>query len=413
MSVHSFVSHFLKSNGYTETLKSFEAEHGSVIPTELPHGELLEEILADRINFLTLAKSPQALEEHLNEELKSVKNTLRSWSAPYPGTSRELSAPKALVVDCAFYHENGSKYGLLATTTKSLIVVDIESGNIHTEIKNPINGIVCKRILVAGELVLLCGMDGKVYAGRLEENLTKFHILSTTQVHLRLITDVTVTTWRDQIVLVSMGWDKLVKVHAIHPEKLDQIGVLELSHLGTSLDAVEHKGNLAIVVCKNEITLMDVFRLEPNQPLKLHCKIALSDAEFLATGFTPMCVRIFAKELFQPLVAVATSHEPFMRVIVTALTETDKPESILRGHILANFSTTSPQSKFSHAHLEWRFDGSGLWLFGDDGVVRGFEISTGRTVTELKIHDGVIKSLCLEKDHLLTCGSDRKIKYSE
>lgn len=413
MSVHSFVGHFLKSNGYTQTLKSFEAEHGSVIPTELPHGELLEEILADRGNFLTLAKSPQALEDNVNEELKVIKNTFKPWSAPYPSASRELGAPKALVVDCAFYRENGSTYGLLATTAKTLVVLDVDSGNIHTEITNPINGVVCKRIVVASELVLLCGMDGKVYLGRLEENLAKFKVLSTTQVHLRLITDVTVTNWRGQSVLVSMGWDKLVKVHTIHSEKLEQIGVLELSHLGTSLDAVEHRGNLAIVVCKNEITLMDVLSLERNQPLKLHCKIALSDAEFLTTGFTPMCVRIFAQDLSQPVVAVATSHEPFMRVIVTALTDTENPESILRGHILANFSTPSPQSKFSHARLEWRFDGSGLWLFGDDGVIRGFEVSTGRTVTELKVHDGVIKSLCVDKDRLLTCGSDRKIKYSE
>jgi hypothetical protein len=52
--------------------------------------------------------------------------------------------------------------------------------------------------------------------------------------------------------------------------------------------------------------------------------------------------------------------------------------------ILVQANTFAPQTAYSTPQLAWRPAGSGVWVNGDDGVVRGVETMTGKVVALLK-----------------------------
>ena len=52
--------------------------------------------------------------------------------------------------------------------------------------------------------------------------------------------------------------------------------------------------------------------------------------------------------------------------------------------ILINVSTLAPQTPYSTPQVVWRPDGSGVWVNGDDGAIRGGEAKTGKSVAVLK-----------------------------
>lgn len=108
------------------------------------------------------------------------------------------------------------------------------------------------------------------------------------------------------------------------------------------------------------------------------------------------------------LLAVATSTLPHMKVmIVRLLFPSAKPEtdSSAPGDpitqaaqamaslaiqnredaaILVQANTFASQTAYSTPQLAWRPDGSGVWVNGDDGVVRGVETKTGKVIAVLK-----------------------------
>jgi hypothetical protein len=111
------------------------------------------------------------------------------------------------------------------------------------------------------------------------------------------------------------------------------------------------------------------------------------------------------------LIAIATSHLPHMKLILVRLlfpgsqgqgpsagfvgSETqasqaraelaiqDREDAAIKLHV----STMAPQTPYSTPQVVWRPDGSGVWVNGDDGVVRGIETRTGKVVTLLKGHE--------------------------
>lgn len=52
--------------------------------------------------------------------------------------------------------------------------------------------------------------------------------------------------------------------------------------------------------------------------------------------------------------------------------------------ILIQANTFAPQTAYSTPQVAWRPDGSGIWVNGDDGVVRGVETKTGKIIAMLK-----------------------------
>ena len=53
----------------------------------------------------------------------------------------------------------------------------------------------------------------------------------------------------------------------------------------------------------------------------------------------------------------------------------DREEAAIQVHV----STLAPQTPYSTPKVVWRPDGSGVWVNGDDGVLRGLESTTGKS----------------------------------
>lgn len=106
-----------------------------------------------------------------------------------------------------------------------------------------------------------------------------------------------------------------------------------------------------------------------------------------------------------------------MRVIITSLIdfETSPLPPIARHQIIKNLNTLSPQDKFSQPLIAWRHNSekeSGIWVMGDDGVVRGLDLLDDKVAVELKQHQTKIKDFtCFYENGyevLITSGIDRQ-----
>lgn len=151
------------------------------------------------------------------------------------------------------------------------------------------------------------------------------------------------------------------------------------------------------------------------------------------------------------LIAVATSHLPHMKLILVRLlfpgpqgqgsatgfvggeTQTAQARAELaiqdreEAAIVLHVSTMAPQTPYSTPQVVWRPDGSGMWVNGDDGVVRGLKAKTGKVVALLKGHEvgskvrslwaGMVKvqpideedGLEREEEWLVSGGFDKKV----
>ena len=106
------------------------------------------------------------------------------------------------------------------------------------------------------------------------------------------------------------------------------------------------------------------------------------------------------------LLAVATSAVPHMKLIVVRMllprpTELSGPadgpanqaeqtratlatQDREDAAIMTHTSTLAPQTPYSTPQVCWRPDGTGVWVNGDDGVLRGVEVKSGKIVTTLR-----------------------------
>lgn len=413
MSVHQFVAHFLRKEGYNDTLKAFENEHGKPIPAELPHQEDLLDIINDRLKYLSIEEKPQSLHEILlSEELKELKRAqFKEWLAPYPRAAKELSSVKELAVASAVFEKDGKKYGIFASAKMELSVMDLDldSGELVVLVPRVIGPVVVRRLQVVGSTVLLCGMNGKLYMGRFNDDMLEFEIFHEKQLHSKLIAEMVVVSWNKKDYLVSVGWDLLVKVHELLDTSLEEaFEPYTISNRGLCMDACVYQDQLVILLGKSEMTLMDVLTVKEGK-VELAFKIALNDAEFSAAGFSPHAIKIYNGGPV-PLVAVGTSHEPYMRLVLVSLKEFGKEgDSIRRNQIITNINSMSPQDKFSQALITWRPDGSGVWVFGEDGTVRGIDLLKEEVAVELKKCQNRIKSFGEYKDSLLVCDTNREV----
>ena len=140
-------------------------------------------------------------------------------------------------------------------------------------------------------------------------------------------------------------------------------------------------------------------------------------------AFSPSDVQICPMD--SSLAAIATSSTPHMKLLIVrllipphhapspstmvdptlsspgALTQTSQARAELlvqnreEAAIVINVNTMAPQTAYSTPKLAWRPDGSGVFVSSDDGVIRGFEATTGRLMISLVEHQPGSKIRCL------------------
>ncbi|KAG7862765.1 hypothetical protein KL939_000084 [Ogataea angusta] len=423
------IAHYLKTNKLTRTLEAFELELNKKFDCSVE--ESLETILKDRLAYLSLEKPDSEKTESL-------------WTvdAPKNHETLELGTLKSLVISSSFTKlKIGSKHvslGLFVTNNKQVHFFDLEMRR-NLLVKNDLHGSTATK-LVAGidgsDIILSCGMDGKLRVWRANyDNDLELELLSEEQIHKRLVLQMKFERMDAKTgFLVSTGWDsKLVatKVNLQNgtTEKLNEVSLL--TRASCLLITADPSDFPIILVGRTDTSMVGVYTIH-DRIFEIG-RLALNDSEFSSHSFHPMA---FAK-IENGSVVAATNHTPYMRLItfrmptiadLIGVEETQvgakiaaasvlatNSESfqtdvtIQRNIIISNFNSMSPQDKFSDPIVNTRPHKDGIWIFGDDGVVRGFDVGAGSVVEELKTHEGRIKSAFVaevcDTETIVSCGA--------
>ena len=231
--------------------------------------------------------------------------------------------------------------------------------------------------------------------------------------------------------VATAGWDS--KIHLYHLDIPDEgteeadsdsvaigepIACITLASNPESLLFVQHPDTkeLLLLVSRRDSTHLYYYRVQQQQqqqdPSSTPYECTLLGKQNLAPhsnawiAFSPSCLALSPHD--PGLLAVATSTLPHMKVIIVRLLfpspdsldasasgpepETQATQAFAAlslqnredAAIVIQANTFAPQTAYSTPQVAWRPDGSGVWVNGDDGVIRGVEARTGKVVTVLK-----------------------------
>lgn len=230
-----------------------------------------------------------------------------------------------------------------------------------------------------------------------------------------------------RVLVATAGWDLKICIYDFNiPEGDDEV-VMNEPFAYISLDTnpetmlfVKHVdlGHTMLLVSRRDSTHLYYYQVDSTgQSTPYECRLLgkqnMAPHSNAWVTFSPSSLALHPHD--PGLLAAATSSLPHMKVIIVRLlfppAESFDPgfkpqpptEPITQATqafealalqnredaaILIQANTFAPQTAYSTPQVVWRPDGSGVWVNGDDGVVRGVEAKTGKMVGMLKMgHD--------------------------
>lgn len=222
--------------------------------------------------------------------------------------------------------------------------------------------------------------------------------------------------------IATAGWDAKIFLYLLrvdadgNVESLDPpVSSLTLPKNPETITFVKHPDSETplLLVTRRDSTLLSYYELrardESSDPPCMELELHLIGTQNLAphsnawTPFSPSSIALCPTD--PALLAVATSSLPHMKLILVRLLFPSLTDSATAGTtpatqaeqmrqdiavrdreeaaILLQVSTMAPQTPYSTPQVCWRPDGSGVWVNGDDGLVRGLEARTGKIVATL------------------------------
>jgi WD40 repeat protein len=254
-----------------------------------------------------------------------------------------------------------------------------------------------------------CGMSGQVVLYDHKED----KVLEERRDHKKYV--VKVAVWENEWVATA-GWDAKVFLYKISSEIALLLGSpVAVVHFPTNPETITFikppdLDQTILLVTRRDSTSLYYYSLpttdELSMPKSEPAELELLGLQNLAPhsnawiAFSPSSVAVCPTD--PTLLAVATSAVPHMKLILvrllvpssaavvdptTQVAQTranlaiqDKEDTAIQVHV----STLAPQTPYSTPQVVWRPDGSGVWVNGDDGVLRGLEAKTGKIVATLK-----------------------------
>ena len=218
--------------------------------------------------------------------------------------------------------------------------------------------------------------------------------------------------------VATAGWDAKVYLYKLENEQMSSLGpVIAYLTLPTNPET--------ILFIKDPVTSQPILLVSRRDSTSLHYyalphttsnssyipeELQLLGTQNLAPhsnawiAFSPCSIVLCPTD--PNMLAVATSAVPHMKLIIVRIlwpshTKSDRPaaepatqaaqtranlavQDSEDAAIQIHVSTLAPQTLYSTPQVVWRPDGSGVWVNGDDGVVRGLETRTGKIMTVLK-----------------------------
>ncbi|KAL2368602.1 hypothetical protein BDBG_04453 [Blastomyces gilchristii SLH14081] len=432
------VARFLRSNNYEQTLAAFLEETG--LPPDLglsalePRSEdwTIEKILEEKMVF----------DKSLEFERTAHEEGQDGWSIPAPSTPNIIETPSKsnlVTVTVQPYikssedgHPEESSVIIASGADKrvSLYEVDAPYSVISTFkdlVDSPLLSGTClydgayrATTTMSGQLLLFQGQ--KIIASRKDHTKCAVAVVAFQEEQ-----PIFQTTW-----LATAGWDSRIYIYRITiPDVGAQLTIgepLAVIKTATVPECIlfmrsQGTGDLVLLASVADSTYLYYYLVESplnrlerghrtinNQPHEcpLLGKQDLSPHSNAWVAFSPACFALSPRD--PTLLAVATSSQPYMklifvRILMPSASPSTPPErrqssgqrvtQALRAMadlgihnredaaILAQVNTMAPQTAYSTPQVVWRPDGSGVWVNGEDGVIRGIDARTGKLVVSL------------------------------
>ncbi|ODM24102.1 hypothetical protein SI65_01692 [Aspergillus cristatus] len=420
----TLVARFLRSNNYSDTLNTFIREAGlsaDVGQTDSGNDWTIEGVLEEKKAF---DKSVN-FERYNEDEKKDV------WTVPAPSKPTIIQTPTssnllAASVEPWQQQPNDKPSPCLVATgaDRQLHVFKTAEGNElvksfagHSD--SPILSYVSVR---NGRYVFMTNMSGQLILQRGEE------VLGKRKDHGKYA--VKVVAHEDpsgRVLVATAGWDSKICIYEFNIPEGDEEVAMDQPVAYINLDTnpetmlfVRHVdlGHTLLLVSRRDSTHLYYYQVDSTgQTTPYECRLLgkqnLAPHSNAWVTFSPSSLALHPDD--PGLLAVATSSLPHMKVIIVRLlfpsAESFNPEFepqpptepitqatqafealALQNRedaaILIQANAFAPQTAYSTPQVMWRPDGSGVWVNGDDGVVRGVEARTGKVVGMLKMgHD--------------------------
>ncbi|CAF9926563.1 hypothetical protein IMSHALPRED_006997 [Imshaugia aleurites] len=385
------VARFLRANHYNDVPEAgLSQDAGTVEKGDLTIEKILEE---KKVFDLTLRFEKTGLQ------------TGEKWTLPAPSSPYQIStlpsASNLLHVSVQDFHDETPFQLLLASTAdRKLHLISTDTTfSIYKSLSflqdSPI--LSCISFGRSGLKTITTGMSGQVIL--YDHEIDK--VLDERRDHSKYV--VKVATWNG--IVVTAGWDKKVFIYHASGDFLSlgsPVAATTLSTNPETITFVEHPDSdrPILLVTRQDSTLLYYYSLE----LKLLGSQNLAPHSNSWITFTPSSIAVNPKD--PTLLAVATSAVPHMKVIIVRLllpplrespaniaspatqaAQTrsnlaiqDREEAAIQIHV----STMAPQTPYSTPQVVWRPHGTGVFVNGDDGVIRGLETKTGKIVSTLQ-----------------------------
>lgn len=218
--------------------------------------------------------------------------------------------------------------------------------------------------------------------------------------------------------VATAGWDAQIFLYCQSEGKLGQpVAFITLPTIPETIMFVKHpdSGRLTLLVTRRDSTSLHFFQFPTPGEISTSSSSTASETKLLGSqNLAPHSNAWIAFSLSSiavcptdpTLLAVASSAVPYMKLIIVRLlfppvtgsslvsarpttqaAQTranlalqDREDAAIKVHV----TTSAPQTPYSTPQVVWRPDGSGVWVNGDDGVLRGLEAKTGEVVATLK-----------------------------
>jgi hypothetical protein len=279
-------------------------------------------------------------------------------------------------------------------------------------------------------------MSGQVHLSDLQGN-----VLQKRRDHAKYVVRVAILPDPSSPIIATAGWDSKVFIYRPTSSSTPDLEIgeptatISLPTKPESMVFVRHPDTSqpVLLVTRTDSTFIYYYTVTEDSP-RLLGKQNLAPHSNAWVAFTPSSMDLCPTD--STLLAIGTSSVPHMKLLIVRLLfppwnaaletspqSTEIPTQSLRRSLLDDTpvtetqasqaraallvadredaaiviqtSTLAPQTPYSTPAVAWRPDGTGVWVNGDDGAVRGVEAMTGKVVSVLQGHEAGSKVRCL------------------
>ncbi|KXG54536.1 uncharacterized protein PGRI_076800 [Penicillium griseofulvum] len=414
----AIVARFLRTNGYSDTLKAFIREADLALDVGQSSGDdtnnwTIQSLLEEKNTYDRTVDFERYGKGHQQSDL---------WSEPAPSRAALIQTPTSSNILSASVEkwlkprgdedEATSAQSYIVSTSADKQVHLLETADGHTAIKSFLSisttPVLSYVSILQGRYILMSNMSGQLILQHGSQTL------DSRKDHAKYLVKVVAHEDRtdpSKWWVATAGWDECVFIYCLNiPEtnapalKIGEpVTRIKLNSNPESLLFVPHVDTyeLLLLVSRRDSTYIYYYQVEAAEARLLgHQNLAPHSNAWVAFSLCDM-----ALSPHDPgLLAVATSSLPHMKVIIVRLlfpaqttsvsedpvTQASQAMATLElqnredAAILVQANTFAPQTDYSTPQLAWRPNGSGVWVNGDDGVVRGIETKTGKVIASLK-----------------------------